>query len=103
MRVYVKIGDLATCPVDVLLADDEPPIIFDLQAAIKSQRPTKFHATDPDEIIVRPPSLTGVTERIDPTGPLNFGTNRRSRDHPFVVDAPSGNPFIICVFTFMWQ
>jgi hypothetical protein len=101
MRVWVKIGDLATSAV--VLTDNaiEPLTIFDLQEAIKTQREVKFRATDVDEIIVRPPTSTGVTERIDPIRLLSFGTDRWTADNPFVVDAPKGistlNPFNISV------
>ena len=67
MKVWVKIGDFAACPVG--LPDDVQQIllIFDLQEAIKTQRSAKFHDTDADEIFVRPPISTESTERLGPS------------------------------------
>lgn len=101
MKVYVKVGDSATSAVVLTDSDIEPLTIFDLQKAIKTKREVKFRATDVDEIIVRPPTSTGVTERIDPIRLLSFDTDRSTADNPFVVDAPKGistlNPFNISV------
>ena len=99
MKVWVKIGGSAASWVSV---DDDPPIyISDLQHAIKSQRPTKFPATEMDDIIIKAPTAITDAIRIAPNELLNFGANRGSPEHPFVVDAPTGistlNPFIICV------
>ena len=96
MDVWVEIGD---APPGFVVLKKSATTIFHLMLAIKSQRSNKFLNTDADDIIVKRPTATGVTERINPAERLNFGTDRGSSDFPFVVGAPTGistlNPFII--------